>query len=601
MTLAGPPRPRPAGRSLVILAIAAAALLSAHWLELSLRDLWPSPAGVDVLLQFLARAATPALSSEAEFVPPGAPSLLWGALIAAGNTVKFAAAAMALALVLGVVMGFFASTAWWAGDPAGARSPWRAWLRRTVAPLVYGGTRAVLAVLRSVHEILWAVLLLIAFGFSNAAALIAIALPFGATLGKIFAEMVDEAPRDAARALRAAGASNGAVYLLGLVPRAMPDMVSYAFYRFECALRASAVLGFFGFETLGLYLRQSFLATNYGEVWTYLYVLLLLVLVFDAWSGVLRRHLIGGGVASCRPLLGGGARALHRARPRSRFVRISVVVAAGLMLWAWWAGGFGADLAELTSERRAANLQRFAREVYPYPLRDQPWSWTAFGGWLGELWDAHGAAATAATLAISILAIAIAGVGALLLCWPASRAFVAGDGFAAVRATAAIGPLGVLTLWVARGVLIVWRAIPEYVWAFFAVAVLGPGAWAAVAALAIHNAGILGRLGAEVVENVDRRPLAPLRSIGARRPQIAVFGVWPVVLPRFLLYFFYRWETCVREATVLGTLGVVSLGYWIADARVRGQYDVLLVGIACGAVLVLAGDLLSAVARRAVR
>ena len=69
-------------------------------------------------------------------------------------------------------------------------------------------------------------------------------------------------------------------------------MLSYAFYRFECALRSSAILGFFGFPTLGLYLRQSFLSTNYGEVWTFLYVLIALVLVFDAWSGALRRRLV---------------------------------------------------------------------------------------------------------------------------------------------------------------------------------------------------------------------------------------------------------------------------------------------------------------------
>lgn len=54
------------------------------------------------------------------------------------------------------------------------------------------------------------------------------------------------------------------------------------------------------------------------------------------------------------------------------------------------------------------------------------------------------------------------------------------------------------------------------------------------------------------------------RTKGARRSQGAAFGVFPAALPRFLLYFLYRWETCVRKATVLGMPGVGGLGYWIS-------------------------------------
>ena len=71
-------------------------------------------------------------------------------------------------------------------------------------------------------------------------------------------------------------------------------MVAYGFYRFECALRSSAILGFFGFSTLGLYIRQSFNSTNYGEVWTFLYAMIALVLAFEYWSGAVRRRLHRG-------------------------------------------------------------------------------------------------------------------------------------------------------------------------------------------------------------------------------------------------------------------------------------------------------------------
>lgn len=132
-------------------------------------------------------------------------------------------------------------------------------------------------------------------------------------------------------------------------------------------------------------------------------------------------------------------------------------------------------------------------------------------------------------------------------------------------------------------------------------AVLGPTAWPVVLALALHNAGILSKLTAEAVENLEPEPLAALRGLGASRPQIAVAGIYPLVLPRFLLFFFYRWETCVREATVLGMLGIVSLGYWVIDARARQNYDEMFFFVLIGAAIVLAGDLVSALARALVR
>jgi phosphonate transport system permease protein len=248
-------------------------------------------AGRRAAAQFFVRALSPAVRYESEAVP-GTPPLLLTALRAAGVTVVIAASAMSLALGIGLLLAFLASNAWWIGDPAGAQTPWMRLLRRSVAPAVYGTARVVMALMRSTHELLWAVLFLAAFGLSQTSAVLAIAIPFGGTLAKVFSEMIDEAPRDAAAALRAAGASPFQVFFFGLFPRAFPDICAYAFYRFECSLRASAVLGFFGFPTLGYYVAASFENLHYGEVWTYLYTLIALVVVVDVWSAGLRRRLV---------------------------------------------------------------------------------------------------------------------------------------------------------------------------------------------------------------------------------------------------------------------------------------------------------------------
>lgn len=287
-----PLRPGVGARGPVLAAILLAGLWAGLHLDLSPARLLPSPSGLRLAQEFFARAISPALDYEASFVPDGAPPLLYRALIAAWDTVIFAAAAMSLAVVMGLLLTFLASSAWWAGDPAGAAGPVSRRFRRTLLPACYGAVRLWIALMRSVHELLWAVLFLAAFGLNHLSAVFAIAIPYSGTLAKVFSEMVDEAPRDAAEALRGSGASPLQVFLFGLLPRALPDMGAYAFYRFECALRSSAVLGFFGFPTLGYYIATSFENLHYGEVWTYLYTLFVLVLIIEVWSGALRRRLV---------------------------------------------------------------------------------------------------------------------------------------------------------------------------------------------------------------------------------------------------------------------------------------------------------------------
>ncbi len=189
-------------RRILILGILVAGIWAFSELQLKPTDLVPTPGGVRIAWEFFSRALSPAIIYEADFVPRDTPPLLWKALQAAATTVVFASAAMSLALVWGLILGFLASTAWWIGDPAGGQSPVGHFLRRSVAPVVYGGTRVLIACMRSIHELIWAVLFLAAFGLSHLSAALAIAIPFGGTLAKIFSEMIDEAPRDVAHALR---------------------------------------------------------------------------------------------------------------------------------------------------------------------------------------------------------------------------------------------------------------------------------------------------------------------------------------------------------------------------------------------------------------
>lgn len=235
-----------------------------------------------VLGEFFAAAFHPTLVSESG----SGGSLLPSLATAVRTTVAFALGGMSMALLIGVGLGFLASSGWWRGDASGGSTAPGPLLLR----LLHRTTRAFIAALRSVHELLWALLFLAALGLSSGAAVLALALPYGGTLAKVFAELLDEAPTSAPRALRAIGAPASVTVLAGIVPQIFDDLVAYSFYRFECALRSSAILGFFGLPTLGYFLVLSFENLYYREVWTYLYTLFALVAISELWSGTLRRR-----------------------------------------------------------------------------------------------------------------------------------------------------------------------------------------------------------------------------------------------------------------------------------------------------------------------
>jgi phosphonate transport system permease protein len=292
-------------------------------------------------------------------------------------------------------------------------------------------------------------------------------------------------------------------------------------------------------------------------------------------------------------------RMLRAQRTSDLFLRSSLAAFVALLYASLWFSGFEWD----DSERRARNVQRFAEEMRPFPLQHKPWNSAVALRWSAELMEDRGTRAATQTLAISLVAISLAGLVGLALSFPAARTFARPDAWsrgspAARRISRAGWAVGYAAT---RAVLVALRAMPEYVWAFLLLAAFGPTAWVAVLALALHNAGTLGRLGAETIENAEPRVFETLRGGGATRSQIVAYGLWPQLLPRFLLFYFYRWETCIREAAVLGMLGIASLGFWIDDARARGHTDELVFWALLGSVIVMLGDATSALARWVVR
>ena len=151
--------------------------------------------------------------------------------------------------------------------------------------------RLLTTLMRSIHELIWAILFLAALGHEPITACVALALPFTGTLAKVFSEIIDEQSVLARDHLIASGAGPLQAFLTSLIPQSFPDIATYTVYRFECALRSSAVLGFIGIETIGLSITRSFENHFYNELWTELYLLLAVILLVDALGAMLRKRL----------------------------------------------------------------------------------------------------------------------------------------------------------------------------------------------------------------------------------------------------------------------------------------------------------------------
>ena len=160
------------------------------------------------------------------------------------------------------------------------------------------------------------------------------------------------------------------------------------------------------------------------------------------------------------------------------------------------------------------------------------------------------------TLAMSVMAISFAATGVFLTFLPAARNVAMGE-----LATTGPGSVGWKALFLlVRGVFIITRGIPELIWAMIIIFFLSPGILPGALALGVHNYGILGKLSAELVEDLDTRPARALPGSGAGSFQMLAYAIVPEVVPQFITYLLYRWEVVIRTTIVVGFVSAGGLG-----------------------------------------
>jgi phosphonate transport system permease protein len=159
--------------------------------------------------------------------------------------------------------------------------------RRARAVSVAGG-RGLFATLRAIHELVWALLLLAILGLNPLSGILAIGIPYGATIARVLGDRLADVEAPPLAALGGAGAGPWQVLAYGRLPLAGANIAGYLFYRLECAVRSAAVLSFIGLGGIGLRIEVALADLNFAQVWTLLAALLVLVIAVDRISAAAR-------------------------------------------------------------------------------------------------------------------------------------------------------------------------------------------------------------------------------------------------------------------------------------------------------------------------
>jgi phosphonate transport system permease protein len=392
-------------------------------------------------------------------------------------------------------------------------------------PAVYAVARAIITFCRAMPDLLFAVLFVRALGIGVLPGILALALHSIGMLGKLFADAIEQSDPGPREAVRSAGAGYLREMVNAVLPQVIPSWIGTFIYRIDINLRMSVVLGFVGAGGIGFALQDALRGLIYPRALGIVCVILAVISAMELLSIVVRRMLLTGSATDPRRDRAArvGFSALLVGTTAAAFVVLEINPLS-LFTWVWPA------------------LEVFTRMVPPN-----------FGALGGDLF-----VAALQTVAIAVVATAIG----IVLSIPAG-----------ILAARNITP-NAAVYWVARGWILLVRAVPELILAVVFVAALGLGPVAGACALALASIGFLAKLVADAVEEIDPGPLEAVRAVGGGWWKTLFAAVIPQALPAMVGSSLYMFDVNVRTSTILGIVGAGGIGYLLFESIRTLNFDV---------------------------
>jgi len=504
------------------------------------------------------------------FPPDLSPGFLRTALRALISTVAMAVAGTILSILAAVPLGALATPILWRRGILTAVEN-----GNLIAALRSAASRAVFAVLgflRAIPDLVWGLLFVAAVGLGSLAGALALSVAYAGVLGRVYADAFADVDPRPLEALQATGATRAQIFLRGIWPQALPNVTAYTLYSFECCVRAASVLGFVGAGGIGYEISLSMRLFEYGQVMTLILEFVLLLALTDMVSKRLRARLqpIAGRVRK-QPWFKKKPDFLSRrlAWRLAGYAVLAVIVGASFYLAGFSPEHFGeANILK--------NMLRFWLGMVPPDFAKE------FVLSLGPL--------LLQTLAISVLGTIMGILIGGILAIPATSTLVLVQSDSPGARSQSERGLRWSVFWAARLALNILRSIPDLVWVLICILVVGIGPFAGTLAIGLHTGGVLGKLYADVLEEVPRQPVEALRALGAGPLQLLAWAIWPQAKRMLASYTVLRWETNLRVSAILGLVGGGGLGQAIYNNVQLGFYSRLATLLLLVYVLVIASD-----------
>lgn len=415
---------------------------------------------------------------------------------------------------------------------------------------------------RALPDVVLAMAFVLMYSLGTLPGILAIGIHSIGMISKMFAdaiEQIDEGPR---LAIRAAGGSKMQEFASGILPQVLPSWVATVLHRNDINLRGSVVLGYVGVAGLGLEMSYAFKSLNYGKGLGIALVIFILCVAMEIVSSLVRGAMLG----QQRQTRSWIDRIIH---PRLRDATGASTTARP----AWAASPQTAVRRPWTAERvRNTSGIIVAVLVVIGSVVVSQINWLDFFTFWAKLpevaakfWPpSFGSYEASAMIAAMRDTVAIALAATVLTLLPS---LILGS-LAASNVAPGPGARGV-----ARFLLVGIRGIPELILAIVLVVITGLGAQAGVIALAIGGIGLLGKLIADSLEEVDRGPERALRAVGATRLQTYTSATVPQGMQALIGHSFYMLDTNIRAATILGIVGGGGVGYYLLNASQGSRYE----------------------------
>ena len=440
-------------------------------------------------------------------------------------TIATALISWIISMLIGIILGVLSTNLFWNNIPN----------------LFFMGKilKYLLAIPRSIHEVLWGLLFIQILGLNILVAIISIVIPYSALTARVISEQLDSFDTQSLLALRYTGAKPIASFTTILLPKLIPILSTYGIYRLECAIRGSTLLGIFGLGGIGTELYLTLKSLEFKEMWSCLWMLWLVMILVEKFIKFSRTNLFYD----------------HNIK-ESILTSISILLLS-LSIGLIWLYNLNFDIFS-PLEYTSLNLPSFVE------LRK-------------AFLDLSLLKLVITTITITILASGIAiGTPPLLLLFFPSK----------------------LSLKVQSLIWIFFRMIPPPLTALMILLFTSPNISVAALSLGITHMGVMGRLLTDNILNQEKDIYLAMKNNGSSNKSATLYGILTPKSNSYLAYGSDRSNVILKETAIIGAIGGVGLGWQLQEALSSFDWAQVMIIVSTFSLLTISGEFFFHISQR---